>query len=132
MSTSSDSRPRRIASFTSHFHARLHSSLPLSFPSHLRALLQASLSTYGSAAPGSARPRSTAPSPHLSRLGVLPRYSGVLSRVALAEIEQIAREEAGKGWEARRLAKARQRVGEGVAGWLGGIFDGEPALSSRE
>jgi len=52
--------------------------------------------------------------------------------VALAEIEQIAREEAGKGWEARRLAKARQRVGEGVAGWLGGIFDGEPALSSRE
>lgn len=48
-----------------------------------------------------------------------------MSRVALAAIERIAREEADQGWEARRLAKARQRVGEGVAGWLGGVFEGE-------
>ena len=53
-----------------------------------------------------------------------------MSRVALAAIQQIAREEANKGWEARRLTKARQRVGEGVAGWLGGVFEGGPGYPS--
>lgn len=69
------------------------------------------------------------PSPHFSRLGILPRYSAILSKVAYDEIESIAKEEAGKGWEARRLARARQKVGEGVANWLSGMFDGEYVLT---
>jgi len=55
----------------------------------------------------------------------LPRYSAILSKVAHEEIERITREEAGKGWEGRRLGGARGRVGDGVAGWLGALFDGE-------
>jgi anaphase-promoting complex subunit 2 len=66
-----------------------------------------------------------APSPHLARLGILPRYATTLSRVAFDEIERIAKEEAEKGWDTRRLTRARQRVGEGVANWLSGTFDGE-------
>jgi len=119
--------PKRISTFTAQFHTLLHSSLPSTFPSHFRSFLLNSLSALSSEH-GSGpipRSRSTAPSPHFNRLGVLPRYSGTLHRVALEEIEKIAREEADKGWESRRLSRARQRVGEGVAGWLGGMFEGE-------
>lgn len=121
---------KRISTFTAQFHTLLHASLPFSFPSHFRAFLLSSLNAVSSDSGSHPTPRSksTAPSPHFSRLGVLPRYSGTLHRVALEEIEKIAREEADKGWEARRLGRARQRVGEGVAGWLGGMFEGEYGL----
>jgi anaphase-promoting complex subunit 2 len=61
---------------------------------------------------------------------MVPRYSATLSKVAYGEIERIAREEAEKGWDVRRLTRARQRVGDGVANWLSGMFEGE--TPSRE
>ncbi|OCF34155.1 anaphase-promoting complex subunit 2 [Kwoniella heveanensis BCC8398] len=70
------------------------------------------------------------PSPHLSRLGVFPRYSGTLSQVAYKEIEKIAEQEAGKGWNTRRLTRARQRVGDGVANWLSGMFEGNESAQA--
>ena len=43
--------------------------------------------------------------------------------MALEEIERIAEEEATLGWEARRLTRARQRIGDGVASWFSGIHE---------
>ena len=127
------SSPKLIPKFTSVFHQLLHASLPAAFPEYLQLLLQNSLSHVSDhPADGHAGPlKVTAPSPHFSRLGIIPRYSGTLSQIAYAEIEKIAREEAEKGWEIRRLAKARQRVGNGVAGWLGGMFDGQHSKSMK-
>lgn len=45
--------------------------------------------------------------------------------VALEEIERVAKEEAGRGWEARCLTRARQRVGDGVVNWLAGMMEGQ-------
>ncbi|WWC73346.1 uncharacterized protein I206_107313 [Kwoniella pini CBS 10737] len=125
-----------IGTFTASFHSLLHSLLSPLFPDYLLTFLTISLNSlpkhlldppsipqlfqsvpvnYHKVHP---------PSPHLSRLGIFPRYSGSLSKVAYKEIEKIAREEAGKGWDARRLTRARQRVGDGVANWLSGMFEG--------
>lgn len=125
-----------IQVFTTAFHQLLHASLPATFPIYLQLFLSSSLAQLPQhlsnppAAEGllQAVPinlqRVPPPSPHLSRLRIFPRYSATLSRVAYDEIEKIAREEAAKGWEGRRLTRARQRVGEGVANWLSGMFDG--------
>ncbi|KAK4687974.1 anaphase-promoting complex subunit 2, partial [Tremellales sp. Uapishka_1] len=112
-----------ISNFTSTFHLHLHSSLPPNFPTYLHLFLTASLSNL----PASSTTKIPPPSPHLSRLGIFPRYSATLSKVAYEEIERIAREEADKGWDGRRLGKARERVGNGVANWLSGMFDGNEA-----
>jgi anaphase-promoting complex subunit 2 len=48
----------------------------------------------------------------------------MLNKVALVEIERIARDEAAKGWDERRLYMARLRIGEGVASWLAGLYGG--------
>ncbi|WWD20956.1 hypothetical protein CI109_105434 [Kwoniella shandongensis] len=125
-----------ISQFTSSFHQLLHSSLPPIFPRYLLDFLTASLASLPEHLidpPHQPHLFNTVPinyhkvpppSPHLSRLGVFPRYSGTLSRVAYQEIEKIATEEAAKGWDARRLTRARQRVGDGVANWLSGMFEG--------
>jgi anaphase-promoting complex subunit 2 len=68
--------------------------------------------------------RVTPPSPHLGRLAMVPRYSATLSKVAYEEIERIVKDEAAKGWDGRRVTRARQRVGDGVANWLSGMFEG--------
>jgi anaphase-promoting complex subunit 2 len=65
------------------------------------------------------------PSPHLSRLGMLPRYSAVLTAVAYQEIERIVKEEVGKGWEVRRLPRIRQRVAVGLVNWIASCFESE-------
>ncbi|WVF67210.1 hypothetical protein IAT40_001958 [Kwoniella sp. CBS 6097] len=134
--------PKLIASFTTSFHSLLHSTLPAIFPSYLLSFLTSSLASlpthlldpphhpqifqsvpinYHKVPP---------PSPHLSRLGVFPRYSGTLSQVAYKEIEKIAQDEAGKGWDVRRLTRARQRVGDGVANWLSGMFEGNESAQA--
>lgn len=126
-----------IGNFTSTLHAHLNSILPSIFPTHLQSFLTSSLSTLPShlldppphpqllsAVPINLQ-RVPPPSPHFSRLGLLPKYSAILSKVAYTEIERLAKEEAAKGWGARRLTRARQRVGDGVANWLSGMFDGE-------
>lgn len=121
------------------FQSMLHASLPPLFPEHLRELLTASLSNlpehmhdppqhsemlqtvpvnYQKVAP---------PSAQFQRLGILPRYATTVNKVAYEEIERIAREEADRGWDTRRLTRARQRVGDGVANWVSGMF--ERALS---
>ncbi|KAK8843503.1 hypothetical protein IAR55_007163 [Kwoniella newhampshirensis] len=131
--------PKLIPQFTSSFHQLLHASLPPIFPKFLLDFLAASLASLPDHLvdpPHQQHLFNTVPinyhkvpppSPHLSRLGVFPRYSGTLSRVAYQEIEKIAQEEAGKGWDARRLTRARQRVGDGVANWLSGMFEGNDA-----
>nr|XP_018258924.1 anaphase-promoting complex subunit 2 [Kwoniella dejecticola CBS 10117]OBR81082.1 anaphase-promoting complex subunit 2 [Kwoniella dejecticola CBS 10117] len=134
--------PKLIGTFTTTFHSLLHSLLSPLFPEHLLTFLTISLESlpkhlldppqipqlfqsvpvnYHKVHP---------PSPHLSRLGIFPRYSGTLSKVAYKEIEKIAREEAGKGWDSRRLTRARQRVGDGVANWLSGMFEGNEAAQA--
>lgn len=65
------------------------------------------------------------PSIHLPRLGFLPRYASTLTIVAFDEIDRIAREEADKGWETRRLTRARRRISDGLANWLAGMFESE-------
>jgi anaphase-promoting complex subunit 2 len=133
--------PKRISTFTVFFHQLLHSSLPPTFPIHLRHFLTSSLAhlTLPHDDPADADPqvhapssrlRPKAPSPHFSRLGILPRYSATLNRVAHQEIQKIAREEASKGWDVRYLAKAHKRVGEGIAGWLNALFEGNEAAQS--
>ncbi|WVQ81579.1 hypothetical protein IAT38_003703 [Cryptococcus sp. DSM 104549] len=127
--------PQLISQYTRTFHQLLHSLLPPSFPTHFLTFLQASLasipehltnppphSTLFQSVPMNPH-KIPPPTPHLSRLGVFPRYSGTLSKVAHDEIERIAREEAGKGWDERRLTRARQRIGDGVANWLSGMFE---------
>ncbi|WVQ94804.1 hypothetical protein IAU59_001887 [Kwoniella sp. CBS 9459] len=131
-----------IATFTTAFHSLLHSTLPAIFPSHLLSFLTVSLASLPShlldpphhpqifqSVPINYH-KVPPPSPHLSRLGVFPRYSGTLSQVAYNEIEKIAREEAGKGWDARRLNRTRQRVGDGVANWLSGMFEGNESAQA--
>jgi len=126
-----------VSMYTTLFHSLLHSSLPPIFPDYLKDLFTASLATLPEHLLEPAKPDTTLgdipvvyhkvppPSIHLTRLGILPRYATTLSRVAFDEIERIAKEEAAKGWETRRLTRARQRVGESVANWLSGMFDGE-------
>jgi anaphase-promoting complex subunit 2 len=123
--------------YTTLFHSLLHSSLPPIFPDYLKDLFTASLAALPVHLVEPPKPNGPlddipqtfhkipAPSAQLTRLGVLPRYGTTLSRVAFDEIERIAKEEAAKGWDARRMTRARQRVGEGVANWLAGMFDGE-------
>ena len=65
------------------------------------------------------------PSPHLSRLGMLPRYSSVLTAVANEEIQRIVKEEAAKGWDVRRLPRVRQRVSVGLVNWIASCFESE-------
>jgi anaphase-promoting complex subunit 2 len=137
------SRPKMVSQFTTLFHSLLHSSLPPIFPDYLKDLFTASLSALPEhlvEPPPTAKvlqdiPHSfqkvPAPSAHLSRLGVFPRYATTLSKVAFDEIENIAREEAAKGWDQRRLTRARQRVGEGVANWLAGMVDSESRVHSH-
>lgn len=124
--------PRRVSQFTSTFHQLLHSSLPAEFPDYLRECLVVSLSQISQAEddPAPAKRKIVPPSPHFSRLGILPRYSTTLSRVAHDEVERIAQEESAKGWDVRLLSKARKRVGEGVAGWLHAMFEGNEAAQS--
>lgn len=136
-STYDDASNIYVALFTRKFHHLLHSSFPPSFPDHLLRFLHASLASlpeYLTNPPPqhdylqSVRinyQKVLPPTPHLSRLGIFPRYAGSLSKVAHEEIERIAREEAGKGWGQRRLGRARQRIGDGVANWLSGMFEGE-------
>ncbi|OXH21708.1 anaphase-promoting complex subunit 2 [Cryptococcus neoformans] len=129
-----------VALFTRKFHHLLHSSFPPSFPDHLLRFLHASLASlpeyltnpppqqgYLQSVPINYQ-KVLPPTPHLSRLGIFPRYAGSLSKVAHEEIERIAREEAGKGWGERRLGRARQRIGDGVANWLSGMFEGNEAV----
>ncbi|WVR09240.1 hypothetical protein IAU60_006304 [Kwoniella sp. DSM 27419] len=134
--------PKLIGLFTTTFHSLLHSRLPAIFPAHLLSFLTASLNSLPAhlldPPPHSQIFQSVPinyhkvppPSPHLSRLGVFPRYSGSLSKVAYKEIEKIAREEAGKGWDSKRLTRARQRVGDGVANWLSGMFEGNDSAQA--
>ena len=123
--------PKLVPQFTTVFHQLLHAYLPDSFPALLKSFLQASLNRVAATSPDPKRPsKGISPSPHLSRLGIIPRYSATLSQVAYEEIERIAKEEAAEGWDVRRLATARQKVGERVATWLSGIFEGEPGSQS--
>lgn len=127
---------RLIGTYTTFFHQLLHSSLPSSFPKYLQDFLATSLASLpdhlSDPPPQASHLQSVQvnyhkippPSPNLGRLGMLARYVTTLSAVAYQEIEKIAREEAEKGWDARRLTRARQRVGDGVANWLSGMFDG--------
>lgn len=71
------------------------------------------------------------PSPHLSRLGMLPRYSAVLTAVAYQEIERIVKEEVGKGWDVRRLPRIRQRVAVGLVNWIASCFESELDTACR-
>ncbi|ODN83719.1 hypothetical protein L202_01813 [Cryptococcus amylolentus CBS 6039] len=146
-----------ISAFTRTFHFLLHSTLPPSFPAHLIHFLSTSLSSLpsNSSSPPSPsppspsfpstsfpssstqstyqqnpRPKIPPPTPHLSRLGIFPRYSGSLSHVAHEEIRRIALEEADKGWGERRLGRARQRIGDGVANWLAGMFEGNDSVQA--
>ncbi|EIW67008.1 hypothetical protein TREMEDRAFT_45474 [Tremella mesenterica DSM 1558] len=131
-----------ISGFTSTFSALLHSSLPSIFPAYLHSFLVKSLASLPShlidpphnphllqSVPINLQ-KVSPPSPHLSKLGILPRYSATLSGAAYEEISKIAREEAGRGWETRRLTRARQRVGDGVANWLAGMFEGNEAAQT--
>ncbi|TYJ52510.1 hypothetical protein B9479_006870 [Cryptococcus floricola] len=149
-----------ISAFTRTFHFLLHSTLPPSFPAHLIHFLSTSLSSLPptSSSPPSPSPSSPSfppssfpsssthhqstlqqnprtrkippPTPHLSRLGIFPRYSGSLSHVAHEEIRRIVLEEADKGWGERRLGRARQRIGDGVANWLAGMFEGNDSVQA--
>ncbi|WVQ64090.1 uncharacterized protein L199_002249 [Kwoniella botswanensis] len=134
--------PKLIGIFTQVFHSLLHSTLSPLFPKYLLSFLSESLASLPShlldpptmpqlfqSVPVNYH-KVPPPSPHLSRLGIFPRYSGTLSRVAYKEIEKIAREEAEKGWDTRRLTRARQRVGDGVANWLSGMFEGNESAQA--
>ncbi|ORX38980.1 hypothetical protein BD324DRAFT_618100 [Kockovaella imperatae] len=124
--------PKLIPQFTKTFHQLLHASFPKCFPDVLQHFLESSLLRVPepiSPRPA-ALPKVAPPSPHLSRLGIIPRYSATLSKVAYVEIERIVKDEAGKGWETRRLNKARLRVSSSVAGWLTGMFDGTEAAQT--
>lgn len=70
------------------------------------------------------------PSPHLSRLGILPRYSAVLTAVAHEEIERVVKEEAAKGWDVRRLPRVRQRVAVGLVNWIASCFESKSTFPS--
>ncbi|WOO86035.1 Anaphase-promoting complex subunit 2 [Vanrija pseudolonga] len=117
--------PKIMNSFTTHFQHLVYASLPASFPEHLRFFLQESLAGLPRDEEGKPRKKQkvAAPSPHLHRLTVLPRYATTLMRVAYDEIEKIAKEETGMGWEERRLARARQRVSDTVVNWISGVFE---------
>lgn len=119
--TSSQHSSQAIASFTSAFHQRLHHALPPSFPIHLRALLANSLTTLTNLP--STEPFA-APSPHLNRLGIITRYSAMLSSIAHDEIERIVLDEASKRYTERRLPAIRARIKVGVARWLAAFFEG--------
>lgn len=121
----SDASPKIMNSFTTHFQHLVYSALPASFPEHLRFFLQESLAGLPRDEEGKPRKKQkvAAPSPHLHRLTVLPRYATTLMRVAYDEIEKIAKEETGMGWEERRLARARQRVSDTVVNWISGVFE---------
>lgn len=54
-----------------------------------------------------------------------------INQVAFAEIDKIAQEEAAKGWDTRRLIRARQRVGDGVANWLHSV-SGSESVRARQ
>ncbi|GFZ51497.1 hypothetical protein JCM24511_09264 [Saitozyma sp. JCM 24511] len=131
-----------IIQFTNLFSTLLHSSLPPSFPGHFESFLRSSLSRLPShlsdppphpnllqTVPMNYQ-RVTPPSPHLGRLAMVPRYSATLSKVAYEEIERIVKDEAGKGWDGRRVTRARQRVGDGVANWLSGMFEGNDSAQN--
>lgn len=119
-----------MTTYTTLFQHLFYSFVPQSFPEDFRNFLTMSLDRevetqndeMQSASPGGKR-RLVAPSPHLHRLTVLPRYSTTLLRVAYEEIEKIAREEAAMGWEEQRLAAARKRLSETVVPWMSGVFD---------
>jgi hypothetical protein len=117
-----------IASFTSSFHQRLHHVLPLTFPSHLRSLLASSLVSLSSLPPDQPF---AAPSPHLNRLGIISRYSAMLSSIAHDEIESVVIEEAAKRLTERRLPIIRDRIKAGVARWLAAFFEGKWKTSLR-
>lgn len=125
--------------YTSTFQSLLHASLPPKFLDYLHTFLTNSLA---SVPPSTDLPPShnlaelqqgvpmphrklLPPSPHLGRLGIFLRYSSTFMNIALAEIERIAKEEADKGWDNRRLTRARQRVGDGVVNWLAGMMEGQ-------
>jgi anaphase-promoting complex subunit 2 len=126
-----------VSQFTTLFHSLLHSSLPPIFPDYLKDLFTTSLAALPEhlvEPPPSVNvlqdiphnfQKVPAPSSHLNRLGIFPRYATTLSKVAFDQIESIAKEEAAKGWDQRRLTRARQRVGEGVANWLAGMLESE-------
>ena len=132
-----------MAHFTHVFHSHLHAVLPPSFPDRIRDLLSdslASLPDHLAEPPEHAEHLSIIPenftkipppSIHLPRLGFLPRYASTLTNVAFEEIGRIAREEADKGWDTRRLTRARQRISNGLANWLSGMFDSESEMCLR-
>lgn len=142
-----------MSAYSSHFHSLLHASLPASFPAHMHRYLSHSLQNasfpahplpptsliplagpaaaidgpHGQTQAQAASTRRTdpfAPSAQLNRLGFLTRYGATVMRVAFEEIERVAKEEADKGWEERRMGEARRRVAEGVGRWVEGIWDG--------
>nr|ODN88552.1 anaphase-promoting complex subunit 2 [Cryptococcus depauperatus CBS 7841] len=130
-----------ITRYTKTFHHLLHASFPPTFPSTLHRFFYASLLLLppytnqhsnarirGQISVNADRPLTPPPSPHLTRLGIFPRYSGSLSRVAHEAIKKIALEEAEQGWEERKLWRARERIGEGVACWLAGMFEGNDTV----
>lgn len=118
-----------MSTFTAFFQHLLYASLPPSFPSYLLDFLAhslASLSITLGDDNGSEEPqRAVAPSPHLHRLNVLPRFATSLMRVAYDEIEKIAREAAALGWEERRLQTARKTVSDSVVAWMSSVFESE-------
>lgn len=113
--------------FTAFFQHLLYASLPATFPAYLLDFLAQSLAAL-SITPGDEyqlqeRRRVPAPSPHLHRLNVLPRFATSLMRVAYDEIEKIAREAAALGWEERRLQTARKTVSDSVVAWMSSVFE---------
>lgn len=121
--------------FTAFFQHLLYASLPATFPAYLLDFLAQSLAAL-SITPGDEyqlqeRRRVPAPSPHLHRLNVLPRFATSLMRVAYDEIEKIAQEAAALGWEERRLQTARRTVSDSVVAWMSSVFESECALVEK-
>lgn len=124
-----------MSAYSSLFHSLLHSTLPASFPEWMHRYLAHSLLHASSPPSGVASTTGPhtpagpfAPSAQLNRLGFLTRYGATVMRVAFGEIERVAREEAAKGWEERRLAEARRRLGEGVGAWVESMYAGQSGL----
>lgn len=115
--------------FTAFFQHLLYASLPAAFPAYLLDFLAQSLAslaiTPGDEPQQQDRRRVPAPSPHLHRLNVLPRFATSLMRVAYDEIEKIAQEAAALGWEERRLQTARKTVSDSVVAWMSSVFESE-------
>jgi anaphase-promoting complex subunit 2 len=128
-----------VSTYTSQFLQLLHSSLPAVFLDYFHTFLASSLASLpahlsdpphteellSSVPPPMSIEDIKPPSPHLSRLGMLPRYSAVLTAVAYQEIERIVKEEVGKGWEVRRMPRIRQRVAVGLVNWIASCFESE-------